>query len=133
MDICIKTKTQAEGGDVVSQFELDFSYLASNWAMISADLNQDGYEDLVVGAPGYSMMGRVQIGRVYVVYGNQSGLPPEDMDLDGKADQVLQGHQPSGRFGSALAVLDFNEDGVPDLAIGAPSVGSQFLTYKANR
>ncbi|NXJ82663.1 PHLD phospholipase, partial [Trogon melanurus] len=37
---------------------------------------------------------------------------------------------PSGRFGSALAVLDFNEDGVPDLAIGAPSVGSQFLTYK---
>ncbi|NXE94276.1 PHLD phospholipase, partial [Menura novaehollandiae] len=37
---------------------------------------------------------------------------------------------PSGRFGSALAVLDFNGDGVPDLAIGAPSVGSQFLTYK---
>ncbi|GAB0183915.1 phosphatidylinositol-glycan-specific phospholipase D [Grus japonensis] len=99
-------------------------------AMVSADLNQDGYEDLVVGAPGYSTLGHVQIGRVYVVYGNQSGLPPEDMDLDGKADQVLQGHQPSGRFGSALAVLDFNEDGVPDLAIGAPSVGSQFLTYK---
>uniref|UniRef100_A0A8U8ARW7 Phosphatidylinositol-glycan-specific phospholipase D n=1 Tax=Geospiza parvula TaxID=87175 RepID=A0A8U8ARW7_GEOPR len=99
-------------------------------ALVSADLNQDGYEDLVAGAPGYSTMGHVQIGRVYVVYGNQSGLPPEDMDLDGKADQVLQGHQPSGRFGSALAVLDFNEDGVPDLAIGAPSVGSQFLTYK---
>uniref|UniRef100_A0A8C3TVN6 Phosphatidylinositol-glycan-specific phospholipase D n=1 Tax=Catharus ustulatus TaxID=91951 RepID=A0A8C3TVN6_CATUS len=99
-------------------------------ALISADLNQDGYEDLVAGAPGYSTMGHVQIGRVYVVYGNQSGLPPGDMDLDGKADQVLQGHQPSGRFGSALAVLDFNDDGVPDLAIGAPSVGSQFLTYK---
>lgn len=62
-------------------------------AMISADLNQDGHEDLVVGAPGYSTLGHVQIGRVYVVYGNQSGLPPEDMDLDEKADQVLQGHQ----------------------------------------
>ncbi|KAF4798254.1 phosphatidylinositol-glycan-specific phospholipase D isoform X1 [Turdus rufiventris] len=99
-------------------------------ALISADLNQDGYEDLVAGAPAYSTMGHVQIGRVYVVYGNQSGLPPGDMDLDGKADQVLQGSQPSGRFGSALAVLDFNDDGVPDLAIGAPSVGSQFLTYK---
>ncbi|XP_019469248.1 phosphatidylinositol-glycan-specific phospholipase D isoform X3 [Meleagris gallopavo] len=37
---------------------------------------------------------------------------------------------PSGRFGSALAVLDFNEDGVADLAIGAPSVGSQFLIYR---
>ncbi|KFW02090.1 Phosphatidylinositol-glycan-specific phospholipase D, partial [Eurypyga helias] len=37
---------------------------------------------------------------------------------------------PSGRLGSALAVLDFSEDGVLDLAIGAPSVGSLFLTYK---
>lgn len=62
-------------------------------AMISADLNQDGYEDLVVGAPGYSTLRHVQIGQVYVVYGTQSGLPPEDMDLDEKADQVLQGHQ----------------------------------------
>ncbi|XP_027509852.1 phosphatidylinositol-glycan-specific phospholipase D isoform X1 [Corapipo altera] len=114
----------------VASYFLTSPYARLGWAMISADLNQDGYEDLVVGAPGYSTMGRVQIGRVYVVYCNQSGLPREDMDLDGKADQVLQGHQPSGRFGSALAVLDFNEDGVPDLAIGAPSVGSQFLTYK---
>ncbi|XP_014796364.1 PREDICTED: phosphatidylinositol-glycan-specific phospholipase D [Calidris pugnax] len=113
-----------------ASYFLTSPYARLGWAMISADLNQDGYEDLVVGAPGYSTLGRVQIGRVYVVYGNQAGLPPEDMDLDGKADQVLQGHQPSGRFGSALAVLDFNEDGVPDLAIGAPSVGSQFLTYK---
>ncbi|XP_027589934.2 phosphatidylinositol-glycan-specific phospholipase D isoform X1 [Pipra filicauda] len=114
----------------VASYFLTSPYARLGWAMISADLNQDGYEDLVVGAPGYSTMGHVQIGRVYVVYCNQSGLPREDMDLDGKADQVLQGHQPSGRFGSALAVLDFNEDGVPDLAIGAPSVGSQFLTYK---
>lgn len=37
--------------------------------------------------------------------------------------------QPSGRFGSALAVLDFNQDGLPDLAVGAPSVGSGQLTY----
>ncbi|XP_017692453.1 PREDICTED: phosphatidylinositol-glycan-specific phospholipase D [Lepidothrix coronata] len=114
----------------VASYFLTSPYARLGWAMISADLNQDGYEDLVVGAPGYSTMGHVQIGRVYVVYCNQSGLPREDMDLDEKADQVLQGHQPSGRFGSALAVLDFNEDGVPDLAIGAPSVGSQFLTYK---
>ncbi|XP_010281868.1 PREDICTED: phosphatidylinositol-glycan-specific phospholipase D [Phaethon lepturus] len=113
-----------------ASYFLTSPYARLGWAMISADLNQDGYEDLVVGAPGYSTLGRVQIGQVYVVYGNQSGLPPEDMDLDEKADQVLQGHQPSGRFGSALAVLDFNEDGMPDLAIGAPSVGSQFLTYK---
>lgn len=41
--------------------------------------------------------------------------------------------QPSGRFGSALAVLDFNKDGLPDLAVGAPSVGSRQLTYNVRR
>ncbi|XP_048794506.1 phosphatidylinositol-glycan-specific phospholipase D [Lagopus muta] len=114
----------------VSSYFLASPYARLGWAMISADMNQDGYEDLVAGAPGYSTLGHIQIGRVYIVYGNRSGLPQEDMDLDEKADQVLEGHQPSGRFGSALAVLDFNEDGLPDLAIGAPSVGSQFLSYK---
>ncbi|XP_042690205.1 phosphatidylinositol-glycan-specific phospholipase D isoform X2 [Centrocercus urophasianus] len=114
----------------ISSYFLASPYARLGWAMISADINQDGYEDLVAGAPGYSTLGHIQIGRVYIVYGNRSGLPQEDMDLDEKADQVLEGHQPSGRFGSALAVLDFNEDGVPDLAIGAPSVGSQFLSYK---
>jgi len=42
---------------------------------------------------------------------------------------TLEGFQPSGRFGSALAVLDFNKDGMPDLAVGAPSVGSEKLAY----
>lgn len=78
-------------------------------ALISADLNQDGYEDLVAGAPGYSTMGHVQIGRVYVVYSNQSGLPPEDMDLDGKADQVLQGHQVRGQ-GRYLSLRFFSPE-----------------------
>nr|XP_038029864.1 phosphatidylinositol-glycan-specific phospholipase D isoform X2 [Anas platyrhynchos] len=130
----VLASTHQESSKYISKpaasYFLTSPYARLGWAVISADLNQDGYEDLVAGAPGYSTLGHIQIGRVYIVYGNHSGLPPEDMDLDGKADEVLEGHQPSGRFGSALAVLDFNEDGVLDLAIGAPSVGSQFLTYK---
>uniref|UniRef100_A0A8C3FI05 Glycosylphosphatidylinositol specific phospholipase D1 n=1 Tax=Chrysemys picta bellii TaxID=8478 RepID=A0A8C3FI05_CHRPI len=112
-----------------ASYFLKSPYARLGWAMASGDLNQDGYEDLVVGAPGYSRLGRVQIGQVYIIYSNRSGLPPVNMDLDKEADQVLEGCQPSGRFGSAIAVLDFNEDGVPDLAVGAPSVGSQNLTY----
>ncbi|XP_073187979.1 phosphatidylinositol-glycan-specific phospholipase D isoform X3 [Lepidochelys kempii] len=112
-----------------ASYFLKSSYARLGWAMTSGDLNKDGYEDLVVGAPGYSRLGHVQIGRVYIVYSNRSGLPPVNMDLDKEADQVLEGCQPSGRFGSAIAVLDFNEDGVPDVAVGAPSVGSQHLTY----
>uniref|UniRef100_A0A8C0H4I9 Phosphatidylinositol-glycan-specific phospholipase D n=1 Tax=Chelonoidis abingdonii TaxID=106734 RepID=A0A8C0H4I9_CHEAB len=112
-----------------ASYFLKSPYARLGWAMASGDLNQDGYEDLVVGAPGYSRLGHVQIGRVYIIYSNLSGLPPVNMDLDKEADQVLEGFQPSGRFGSAIAVLDFNEDGVPDVVVGAPSVGSQNLTY----
>uniref|UniRef100_A0A287B650 Phosphatidylinositol-glycan-specific phospholipase D n=2 Tax=Sus scrofa TaxID=9823 RepID=A0A287B650_PIG len=50
--------------------------------------------------------------------------PPESWECSSEGCGL-----PSGRFGSAVAVLDFNKDGVPDLAVGAPSVGSEKLTY----
>ncbi|KAM6185857.1 phosphatidylinositol-glycan-specific phospholipase D [Rhynchocyon petersi] len=114
----------------MASYFLSFPYSRLGWALTSADLNQDGHGDLVVGAPGYSRLGHIQIGRVYLIYGNDLGLPPVDMDLDKEAHGILEGFEPSGRFGSALAVLDFNKDGVPDVAVGAPSVGSEQLTYK---
>uniref|UniRef100_H0UXF4 Phosphatidylinositol-glycan-specific phospholipase D n=1 Tax=Cavia porcellus TaxID=10141 RepID=H0UXF4_CAVPO len=111
-------------------YYVSLPYARLGWAMASADLNQDGHGDLVVGAPGYSRPGHFQVGRVYLIYGSDQGLPPIDLDLDKEAHRVLEGTQPSGRFGSAVAVLDFNKDGAPDLAVGAPSVGSEQLTYK---
>ncbi|KAM4688962.1 phosphatidylinositol-glycan-specific phospholipase D [Discoglossus pictus] len=104
-------------------------YARLGWAMTTADLNQDGQDDLIVGAPGYSTSGHIQVGRVYIVYGKEAGLPSVDMDLDKDADVMLEGTELSGRFGSSVAVLDFNLDGHLDLAVGAPSVGSQHLVY----
>ncbi|XP_039181371.1 phosphatidylinositol-glycan-specific phospholipase D isoform X1 [Crotalus tigris] len=112
-----------------ASYFLKTPYAKLGSAMASADLNQDGYDDLVVGAPGYSLVGHIQLGRVYIVYGNESGLPHSNLDLDQEADEILEGTKPSGRFGSAIAILDFNVDGILDLAIGAPSVGSRELSY----
>uniref|UniRef100_A0A8C2MUK0 Phosphatidylinositol-glycan-specific phospholipase D n=1 Tax=Cricetulus griseus TaxID=10029 RepID=A0A8C2MUK0_CRIGR len=115
-----------------ASYFLSVPYARLGWVMASADLNQDGHSDLVVGAPGYSHPGLFQIGRVYIIYSNDLGLPPINLDLDKEAHGILQGFQPSGRFGSALAVVDFNKDGLPDLAVGAPSVGSGQLTYNGS-
>ena len=38
--------------------------------MVSGDLNNDGFDDLIVSAPGYSSDNNIQRGRVYIIYGN---------------------------------------------------------------
>jgi hypothetical protein len=72
-----------------------------------ADLNGDGYGDVVVGAeneaPG---------GRVHVVYGGPSP--------DATADRTLVGTYAGGSFGFAVALAgDVRGDGFPDLLVGA--------------
>ncbi|XP_068093078.1 phosphatidylinositol-glycan-specific phospholipase D isoform X2 [Hyperolius riggenbachi] len=104
-------------------------YSRLGWSLTTADMNMDGWDDLVIGAPGSSSFGHVQVGCVYIVYGNESGIPTVNMDLDKHADILLKGSESSGRFGSSVAVLDFNADGQLDLAVGAPSVGGSQLTY----
>lgn len=56
--------------------------------MTSADLNQDGHGDLVMGAPGYSCPGHIHVGRVYLIYGSDLGLPLVDLDLDKEAHGI---------------------------------------------
>ena len=82
---------------------------------------------LVIGAPGSGSLGKGQHGRVYVVHGTkEDGFPVEDMDLDLKADLIIDGREENGRFGTALAVVDLNKDGLDDLVVSAPSTGTEF-------
>lgn len=79
---------------------------------------------VVVSAPSYGTPGRSQHGRIYVVDTDKDGtLPLENIDLDTKAHAILDGVEENGRFGTALAVVDLNMDGIDDLAVGASSTG----------
>jgi hypothetical protein len=80
----------------------DNALLGSTIAAIG-DWNADGIPDLAVGDPGFSGGS----GQVLVVSGDDGSTLYE---LVGTAGQA---------FGSALAVLDANGDGTPDLAVGA--------------
>ncbi|KAF4013694.1 hypothetical protein G4228_004861, partial [Cervus hanglu yarkandensis] len=129
-----------------ASYYLSFPYTRLGWAMTSADLNQDGYGDLVVGAPGYSHPGHIHVGRVYLIYGNDLGLLPVDLDLDKEAHGILEGFQGAvyiyfgskqGQLSSSpnitiscqdtycnlgwtLLAADVNGDSEPDLVIGSP-------------
>uniref|UniRef100_A0AAQ4PKZ5 Integrin, alpha 3b n=1 Tax=Gasterosteus aculeatus aculeatus TaxID=481459 RepID=A0AAQ4PKZ5_GASAC len=87
------------------------SYFGSSLAV--ADLNNDDWNDLIVGAPFYFDRMKDEGGAVYV-FMNENG------SFQTRASVVLKG--PSGSaFGFAVAPIgDVNQDGFQDFAVGAP-------------
>ena len=82
-------------------------------SMLLADLNADGFDDLVISTPDADLLTFVNNGRVDVYYGSSTGLETIPSD-------IFAGDMTNARFGSGLDVGDFNNDGVIDLAVGSP-------------
>jgi hypothetical protein len=78
----------------------------------AGDVNGDGFDDLLVGAPFDDGPG-VDAGRAYLFLGGATRRPTPALTLAGRA--------PGEFFGLTLAGLgDLNRDGFGDFAIGAP-------------
>jgi FG-GAP repeat/Putative Ig domain len=76
------------------------------------DVNGDGYDDIVVGAPNWDGE-QTDEGRVYIYFGSATGIQTTPQTLD-PTDQA------SALFGwSAASAGDVNSDGYDDLLVGA--------------
>ncbi len=88
----------------------------------AGDVNDDGYGDLIVGAPDKPREG-IDAGRAYVVFGGpQIGTNGalEVRSLDGTNGFALVGVDIDDLCGLSVSRAgDFNDDGVDDLIIGA--------------
>ena len=93
------------------------------WSLAAGDFDRDGIDDLAIGVPGQDIGPSTEMGVVNVLYGTATGL-------SGDRDQVwLLAFLGSGvqatsgdRFGTGLAVGDFQNDVFDDLAVGAPGL-----------
>ncbi len=88
----------------------------------AGDINGDGIDDLLVGAP-QAGSGGSKAGASYVVFGSDQALPhPLSVsDLNGSNGFVINGVSANDKSGTAVASAgNFNNDGFADIIIGAP-------------
>lgn len=109
-------------------------------AVAAADLNGDGVDDLILGAPfADDPTGqRAEVGVAYVLFGSPSW--PAVVDLaERPADVAVIGTSEKSLAGFSLATADLNGDGVADLVVGAfwadgldgsrPDSGEAYVVY----
>ncbi|XP_053994566.1 integrin alpha-5-like [Hylaeus volcanicus] len=79
-------------------------------ALSSCDLNGDGKDELIIGAPQWAK--DVNEGRIYVFTTSYNEI---------FVKQLFDGEVPESRFGSVITCLgDIDYDGYADIAVGAP-------------
>ncbi len=98
----------------------------------AGDVNGDGYDDVIVGAPDYTSDPDNQSseGAVFVFYGSPSGL-------SATPDWIVESNQANAVFGTSVATAgDVDNDGYDDVIVGAPGYsngeineGAAFVYY----
>ncbi|MDZ7319518.1 MAG: FG-GAP-like repeat-containing protein, partial [candidate division KSB1 bacterium] len=84
----------------------------------AGDVNKDGLNDFMIAAPRNDSGGK-DAGKVYLFFGKQASWPKNI--LLSNADVTVVGEAAGDLFGLAFAgVGDVNQDGIDDIAIGAP-------------
>ncbi|MDQ0774808.1 hypothetical protein QF026_003274 [Streptomyces aurantiacus] len=105
-------------------------------ALAVADVDRDGRDDLIAGAPGEAIGSRAGAGAAWLLHGGAQGL----LDADGAATSASWNQDTPGvpgvaeagdTFGAAVATGDGDADGVPDVMVGSPgenaSLGAVWL------
>ena len=107
------------------------------------DINNDGIDDLIVGAPLADSNGNDNVGSSYVVFGSISGFPDsfDFSQLNGSNGFVINGLEVDNFSGiSVSGVGDINDDGIDDLILGAfgtapngnDNAGSSYVIFGSN-
>ncbi|XP_052821061.1 integrin alpha-8-like isoform X1 [Mya arenaria] len=91
------------------------------YSLAVTDIDKDGLDDVIVGAPlfsDYSTDNTYETGRVYIFYQDAK------RSFTKRNKDVLDGHDSQSRFGLSVAAIgDIDYDNYNDIAVGAPYGG----------
>ena len=92
------------------------------YTLAAGNFNHDAYDDLAVGVPFEDSGTIIDSGDVTILFGSAAGLTGTgSLMLRQGYDGLPDTEEQDDRFGSSLAVGDFDSDGYDDLAIGVPN------------
>ncbi|MFT5584122.1 MAG: hypothetical protein ACI9VR_001707 [Cognaticolwellia sp.] len=117
LDTSVETELSASDGDE--------NHLYGTDVFGAGDLNGDGYDDVVIGAPGHGQSAISEEGAAYIYYGSATGLDTSTETQLVPSDLP----DPSGYGKRVVGAGDLDGDGYDDLAIGAPDVLGGGVVY----
>jgi len=107
-------------------------YLADRFSLAQGDFNDDGIDDILVGAPKADGLdnSRNNTGEAYVILGSTDAEGTVDIAKD-QHDLAVIGANAGDNLGFVVASGDVNGDGIDDILVGARFAGSLegVLTY----
>ncbi|XP_045542806.1 integrin alpha-PS3-like [Papilio machaon] len=115
---------------LVPRISIDFEAINTMFgsAMLGADINSDGYTELLVGAPAFYEDDAYETGALYIYTGG-------DLATIGSRNRtrLIVGNKVGARFGSAIASTDVDGDGFPEVIVSAPyedlGIGAVYIIY----
>ncbi|GAA1505085.1 FG-GAP repeat protein [Streptomyces albidochromogenes] len=91
------------------------------WQQRNCDFDGNGFDDVLIGAPGATVSGASGAGHVTVQYSSSSGLSTTKKSvLHQNTPGVPGGAEAGDGFGRAVATGDLDNDGYDDAIVGAP-------------